>query len=222
MFGSKKIMMGLMAGVLSTTACALDANKDPDVKPDDPTPWVSPFVKIASSYPLWYFCSDHALNSPELNIHEQARYASYQDAVFVGKVIQRKLKFNDSDKYYSNACWVNLKVETAIKGSLDKTVLVKLLFDERTPWKEKLSYKNCYMQSGEKYVVSGSIVSPNRLSKVLPQYILAAKVEGKSSRYLCPPVEKLPEGNALVTEIKNILEKNNDGHTANILHRNRR
>lgn len=201
-----RIRQSLVLMLLSTTtACATD----PDLKPDGPI--VGSFETTSlTEFPLWRGCYDKISNRTTPSL---ADFIKYNPTIFTGKAVERRLILNDVRKTNFNGCWVNFKVKEKIHGNVEDNVWVKFTYNERTDKNEYFSYKHCDIQTGKDYLITGTHIPSGRImpdgtKKDMPGwigYVLARKDVWKKPRYICSPVEKLPEGNAIVTEIKKIL-----------------
>jgi hypothetical protein len=203
--GSKKIMVGLVAALLSTAACSTD----PDIKPDGPI--VGSFeTSDITEFPLWRSCSDKLSNTTSPSL---ADFIKFNPIIFTGKAVERRLTLNEVFHFNFNGCWVDFKVKEKIHGKVEDNVWVKFIYNERTDNHEYFSYKHCDIQPGKDYLITGRYIPSGEpisdgTMKDVPGwigYVLANKDVWKNPRYICSPVEKLPEGNNIVTEIKKIL-----------------
>lgn len=201
---AKRFTCSLMMILLATAACATD----PDVKPDGATPWVLPFVAVGTTKTsLNLICAPIPPEKSTISLAQLVQNKNFDKTIFIGKAVQRKMRIKDAGRVYSNSCAVQFKVKEVLSGRLEDTVWVKMLYSHWVPRDEYLTYQHCYIQAGAEYLIVGDNIYKSGNPKKIPDYILAGKDVSKKPQYSCPPVEKLPEGNALVTEIKNILEK---------------
>lgn len=199
-------MVGLVAALLSTAACTTD----PDIKPDGPLPQAG---TETVGYPIWQFCAENASHTKDYSEDSLRAYANYSEAIFTGKVIERRLVLNKIYSHPFNGCWVQLRVNEVLKGTLDKYVWVNYTYDERTNREEYGTYKNCFFSAGSDYLITGKhIPSGEPMSDGTMKdvhgwigYVAANKDVSEKPRYICSPVEKLPEGNHVVVKIKKIL-----------------
>ena len=190
--------------LLSTAACATD----PDVKPDAP---IVGNQDLHSGFPLWQFCYDKnsIYSAPSLT-----SFIKKSDRIFIGKVIERKTTFKGMFDQSFNGCWAKFKIKEVLKGHLSKEIWVRHLYDERNSESIFGTYKNCYFKSGENYLVSGAYTPAIRdygtgkfeTKKGWVEFITSRKDVNETPKYICSPVEELPEGNAVVSEIRKILE----------------
>lgn len=197
------LLLSITTIIFSTTACATD----PDLKPDGP---IVGNPDLHSGFPLWQFCYDKNSIYPAPAV---SSLLANTNRIFIGKVIERKLTFKDMFEESFNGCWAKFKVHEVLKGELNTEIWVRHMYDDRNSESSFGTYKNCYFKLGKSYLVSGTYTPAVRdygtgkfeTKKGWVEFITSRKDIREKPRYICSPVEKLPEGNNTVTEIKKIL-----------------
>ena len=200
------LLTSIATALFSTAACAID----PDVKPDGAI--VGDYkTSNVTEYPLWRNCHDAASPTP---VPTLADFLKTNPTVFIGKAVERKLTHENehlSQMYHThfNGCWVKFKVQQVIQGDVGVEEWVKFTYDDNIPLEEYYNYTKCYPRTGKEYLISGRYIRQHEdgTSNKTLNYVIASKDVSEKPRYTCSPVEKLPEGNAVVSEIRKILEK---------------
>lgn len=121
--------------------------------------------------------------------------------IFIGEVVSRQVRM-PPNKTYFHGCWVKMRVQESLKGSLPPEVWIKASYSARLK-KDVTNIDNCFFKEKESYLV---FAKAETKSDWLEAKSYFGTGTSDNDSYFCPPTQPTSTAQEMLATIRQLLK----------------